>query len=68
MTDETFTVGDLVRFPNAAHWNRTQDYQVKQVDDTGYGVVAPEYPAHCFPVSNDEALRLGMTHSPNQPG
>lgn len=60
---EYFEVGDLVRFPLGVRWNAERDYRIKTIYNNGFEVEADGFTqAH----TDEAALRLGMTHSPNQ--
>ncbi|MFE3031592.1 hypothetical protein ACFXKY_08075 [Streptomyces canus] len=59
---EYFEIGDLVRFPLGVPYNRERDYRIKTIYNNGFEVECDGFTqAH----TDEAALRLGMTHSPN---
>ena len=57
-----FKKGDLVRFPLGEPSNRERDYRIKMIYNNGFEV---ECDGFTYTHTDEAAIRLGMTHSPN---
>ncbi|MFD7999963.1 hypothetical protein [Streptomyces mirabilis] len=57
-----FKIGDLVRFPLGEPYNRERDYRIKTIYNNGFEV---ECDGFVYAHTDEAAIRLGMTHSPN---